>query len=90
MTSIKKLSFKRIYSCVNEKLLKHLKALSKKCFRKSNLVYLYKVIENADGTVCPVYTAKPRSNFKDEKFPSVANYNYIIWLGDLRKDMNKG
>ena len=90
MTSIKKLSFKRKYSRVSEKLVKHLKALSKKCFRKSNLVYLYKVIENADGTVCPVYTAKPRSNFKHEKFPSVANYNYIIWLADLRKDMNKG
>ena len=87
MTSIKKLNFKRKYSRVNEKLAKHLSALSKKCFRKSNLVHLYKVIENADGTICPVYTAKPRSNFKDERFPSVANYNYIIWLSNLRKDL---
>lgn len=85
--TLKKLTYKHKISSCKNKLAKHLSVLSKRCFRKSNLVYLYKVIENADGTVCPVYTAKPRSNFKDERFPSVANYNYIIWLSNLRKDL---
>jgi len=89
--------YRKKISTLKEKLTKHVSALSKNFFCKANLCYLYKVVELKDGTLYPVYTAKPRSdaishaNSRDHKFkfPIVANYKYINWWFNLRKDLNK-
>lgn len=70
---------------------KHLNSLSKKCFSKTNIVYLYDVIKLSNGSLYPIYTVKPYRNYNlisnRRGFPVKCSATYAQWIIDLRSQL---
>ena len=88
---MKSLTFKRKYSLAADHINKLLNGLSKRCFRKSDCVYLYKVARLKDGSLYPVYTSKPYMDYCNidnrKGFPAKCNWRYAEWIINLRKTL---
>ena len=81
--------FKRKVTIVTDKVDKLLVGLTKKCFTKSNKVYLYDVIILKDGTLYPIYSTRPYRDYNwidhHKGFPTACNARYASWVIQMRK-----
>lgn len=66
-----------------------LEGLTEKCFRKSNMVYLYKVIKLNNGALYPIYTTHCCTDYfainDSQGFPTKCSCQLATWLINLRK-----
>lgn len=81
--------FKRKVTVVTDNVDKLLVGLTKKCFTKTNRVYLYDVVTLKDGTFYPIYTSQPYRDYNwidhHKGFPAQCNARYAAWIIKMRK-----